>query len=62
MVWVTYVTLTPKVLFILFWAFVVLGRYPELQLFLEIFETFYECVIFVELCGKLIFTKSGLTV
>ena len=54
--------LIPKVLFIQFWAFVVLGRYVGLQLFLEICETFYECAISLELCGKLIFIKCGLTV
>ena len=54
--------LIPKVLFIPFWAFAILGRYLELQLFLEIFETFSECVISLELCGKLTFTKSGLMV
>ena len=54
--------LIPKVLFIPFWIFDVLGRYLGQQLFLEIFETLYKCVTSIELCGKLIFTKSGLTV
>ena len=52
--------LIPKVLFILFWAFAVLGRYLGLQVCLEIFETFYESVISLELCEKLIFTKVDL--
>ena len=54
--------LTPKVLFILIWIFDVLGKYLGVQLFLENFETFYEYVISLKLCGKLIFKKRGLMV
>ena len=55
-------SLIPKVLFIPLSAFVILGRYLRLQLFLETFETFYECVISLELFGKLIFIKRRLMV
>ena len=53
-------TFNPKVLFIPFWAFVVLDRYLGLQLFLEIPKTFYECTISLELCRELIFKKFDL--
>ena len=54
--------LTPKVFFIPFLVFALLGSSLGLQLFLEILENFYECVISLELCGKLIFTKRGLMI
>ena len=40
--------LIPKVHFIPFWAFAVLGKYLGLRLLLEIFESFYECMISLE--------------
>ena len=52
--------LTLEVQIIPIWIFAILNRYLNLQLFLETLETFYECVISLELCGKLIFKKKEL--
>ena len=39
-------------------AFATLSRYLWVQLFMEFFETFYKCVISLELCGKLFIYKK----
>ena len=56
------IQLASKLLSILFWAFVVLGKYLGTTIIFRIFETFYECEISLELCEKLIFTKIGIMV